>query len=425
MNLGFYIIMAAQFFSSLADNALLVAAIALLIQSDSPGWLTPYLKFFFVISYVVLAPYVGAFADRLPKGQVMLISNSIKIVGCVMMLFNVNPLLAYAVVGLGAAAYSPAKYGILTEYLPPTKLVLANGWIEGLTVASIILGTVLGGVLINARVSGLLLNADLPFIETSIDTPAEAAIALIVSFYAIAAIFNFYVPHTGAPLKMLPANPVETLVDFFGCFKRLWADKLGQISLAVTTLFWGAGATLQFIVIEWARHNLGYDLSRASILQGVVAFGIALGAVVASARVKLDQAVKVIPLGIAMGLIVPLMVFVDSIWVAIPLMVLIGGLAGFFVVPMNALLQHRGHNLMGAGRSIAVQNFNENSSILLMIATYSVLLGSGVSISWVIVLFGLFVAGTMALVQRWFTLNKVRHAKEINRLLAIAKTEKH
>ncbi|MEI6723923.1 MAG: lysophospholipid transporter LplT [Betaproteobacteria bacterium] len=425
MNVGFYIIMAAQFFSSLADNALLVAAIALLIQSDSPGWLTPYLKFFFVISYVVLAPYVGAFADRLPKGQVMLVSNSIKIVGCAMMLFNVNPLVAYAMVGLGAAAYSPAKYGILTEYLPPTKLVLANGWIEGLTVASIILGTVLGGVLINARVSGLLLNFDLPFIETGIDTPAEAAVALIVFIYVIAALFNLYVPNTGVPLKKLPSNPVDTLVDFFACFKRLWADKLGQISLTVTTLFWGAGATLQFIVIEWARHNLGFDLSRASILQGVVALGIALGAVVASSRVKLDQSVKVIPLGIAMGLIVPLMVFVHSIWVAIPLMIVIGSLAGFFVVPMNALLQHRGHNLMGAGRSIAVQNFNENSSILVMIATYSILLGSGVSITWVVILFGLFVAGTMALVQRWFTLNKVKHGAEIDQLLAIAKTEKH
>ncbi|HEX7248892.1 MAG TPA: MFS transporter, partial [Burkholderiales bacterium] len=154
MNLGFYIIMAAQFFSSLADNALLVSAIALLIQSDSPSWLTPYLKFFFVVSYVLLAPWVGAFADRLPKGQVMFVSNTIKIAGCLLLLFGVNPLAAYALVGLGAAAYSPAKYGILTEYLPPTKLVIANGWIEGLTVGSIILGTVLGGILISARVSG-------------------------------------------------------------------------------------------------------------------------------------------------------------------------------------------------------------------------------------------------------------------------------
>ena len=425
MSPGFYIIMAAQFFSSLADNALLVAAIALLFQSHSPGWVTPYLKFFFVISYVVLAPYVGAFADRLPKGQVMLVSNCVKIVGCTMMLFNVNPLVAYAMVGLGAAAYSPAKYGILTEYLPPTRLVIANGWIEGLTVASIILGTVLGGVLINARVSGLLLNIDLPLIDTSVDTPAEAAIALIVFIYVVAALFNLYVPNTGVALKKLPANPLDTLTDFAACLRRLWADKLGQISLAVTTLFWGAGATLQFIVIEWARHNLGFDLSRASILQGVVAFGIALGAVVASARVKLHDSVRVIPLGIAMGLLVPMMVFVHSIWLAIPLMILIGGLAGFFVVPMNALLQHRGHSLMGAGRSIAVQNFNENSSILVMIALYSLLLGVGVPISWAIVMFGLFVAGTMTLVQRWFNLNRVRHHAEIERLLAIARSEKH
>jgi len=292
-------------------------------------------------------------------------------------------------------------------------------------VTSIILGTVLGGILINARVSGLLLNLDMPYIETGIDTPAEAAIALIVFIYALAAFFNLYVPNTGVPLKKLPPNPIDTLTDFYSCFRRLWADKLGQISLAVTTLFWGAGATLQFIVIEWARHNLGFDLSRASILQGVVAFGIALGAVIASSRVKLHQSVRVIPLGIAMGLIVPFMVMVHSIWVAIPLMILIGGLAGFFVVPMNALLQHRGHNLMGAGRSIAVQNFNENSSILLMIACYSLMLASGVSITWIIILFGLFVAGTMAIVQRWFTLNKLRHATEINRLLEIAKSEKH
>ena len=198
MNLGFYIIMAAQFFSSLADNALLVAAIALLIQSDSPAWLTPYLKFFFVISYVLLAPFVGAFADRLPKGQVMFISNTIKIVGCTLMLFHVNPLLAYALVGLGAAAYSPAKYGILTEYLPPTKLVVANGWIEGLTVGSIILGTVLGGVLISQRVAIVTLSLDIPMVETGIDTPAEAAICLIILIYALAAFFNLYVPRTSA-----------------------------------------------------------------------------------------------------------------------------------------------------------------------------------------------------------------------------------
>jgi len=421
MSLGFYIIMAAQFFSSLADNALLVAAIALLMQSHSPTWLTPYLKFFFVISYVALAPYVGAFADRLPKGHVMFVSNLIKIVGCVLMLFEVNPLAAYALVGLGAAAYSPAKYGILTEYLPPTKLVIANGWIEGLTVGSIILGTVLGGVLISARVSGHLLGYGAP----GIDTPAQAAIALIVFVYATAAVFNLYVPRTGVALKPLPAHPAETLRDFYNCCRRLWTDRLGQISLAVTTLFWGAGATLQFIVIEWARVALDYNLSRAAILQGVVALGIALGAVVASLRVSLARAVNVIPLGIGMGLVIIVMNFVGNVAIAIPLLVAMGAMAGYFVVPMNALLQHRGHNLMGAGRSIAVQNFNENTSILVMIASYSALLGAGLSIYTVIVIFGLFVAGTMTLVLLWYQRNRRTHRDEIEALLEIARSEKH
>jgi len=420
MSLGFYIIMAAQFFSSLADNALLVAAIALLMQSHSPTWLTPYLKFFFVISYVALAPYVGAFADRLPKGHVMFVSNLIKIVGCVLMLFEVNPLAAYALVGLGAAAYSPAKYGILTEYLPPTKLVIANGWIEGLTVGSIILGTVLGGVLISARVSGHLLGYGAP----GIDTPAQAAIALIVFVYATAAVFNLYVPRTGVALKPLPAYPAETLRDFYNCCRRLWTDRLGQISLAVTTLFWGAGATLQFIVIEWARVALDYNLSRAAILQGVVALGIALGAVVASLRVSLARAVNVIPLGIGMGLVIIVMNFVGNVAIAIPLLVAMGAMAGYFVVPMNALLQHRGHNLMGAGRSIAVQNFNENTSILVMIASYSALLGAGLSIYTVIVIFGLFVAGTMTLVLLWYQRNRRTHRDEIEALLEIARSEK-
>src|SRR5688572_7211885 len=419
LNSGFYIIMAAQFFSSLADNALLVAAIALLMQADAPTWLTPYLKFFFVVSYVVLAPYVGAFADRLPKGHVMFIANSVKIFGCVVMLWGADPLLAYAIVGLGAAAYSPAKYGILTEYLPHRKLVIANGWIEGLTVASIILGTVLGGVLVHARVSGMLLGLNVPYLETT----AQAAIAVIVVVYAIAALFNLQIPRTGVSLKPLPKHPLATLKDFSHCVAHLWKDRLGQISLAVTTLFWGAGATLQFIVIEWARAALAFDLSKAAILQGVTALGIAIGAVLASMMVALDRSVRVIPLGIAMGLIVIVMIFVTQVWLAMILMVVIGGLAGFFVVPMNALLQHRGHHLVGAGRSIAVQNFNENSSILLMIALYSLLLNVGYSIYTVIVVFGLFVAGTMTLVQAWYLNNRRRHGQEIDRLLAFARAE--
>ncbi|HZN25560.1 MAG TPA: lysophospholipid transporter LplT [Burkholderiales bacterium] len=411
MPFGFYIIMAAQFFSSLADNALLVAAIALLMQMQTPEWMTPLLKFFFTVSYVVFAAFVGAFADSMPKGRVMFITNIVKITGCLVMFFHellVVPgtqpylvvLIAYSIVGLGAAAYSPAKYGILTEYLPHHKLVVANGWIEGLTVASIILGTVFGGVLVSGAVSAKLLNLDLPLIETGIDTAPEAAIAVIVVFYLIAAVFNLYIPDTGVDHRPPSRNPFFLAREFAHCVKLLWRDKLGQISLATTTLFWGAGATLQFIVLKWAAVALGYTLSQATILQGVCAIGIAIGSVIAARFVPLRRAVDVVPVGIAMGVIVITMNFASTIEVAIPLMILIGALAGFFVVPMNALLQHRGHILMGAGHSIAVQNFNENLSILVMLSTYALLMWLDFSIYTVIALFGLFVSLTMVLVRK-------------------------
>jgi LPLT family lysophospholipid transporter-like MFS transporter len=399
MPFGFYIIMAAQFFSSLADNALLVAAIATLALLDSPAWLTPMLKLFFTISYVVLAPFVGTFADALPKGKVMFIANAIKVVGCLMMLIGVHPLVAYGVVGLGAAAYSPAKYGILTEYLPHPKLVIANGWIEGLTVGSIILGTLLGGAMISETVSSQLLKIDVPHIDTGIDTAPEIATTLIIVFYVIAAVFNLYVPRTGIDHKPARRNPVYLVMDFAHCLRLLWADKLGQISLATTTVFWGAGATLQFIVLKWAQVSLGYTLAQSTILQGITAIGIAAGAVIAAKTIPLHRAVNVLPVGIAMGIITIGMIFVRDVYLAMAIMTLIGALAGFFVVPMNALLQHRGHILMGAGHSIAVQNFNENLSILMLLGIYALLIKLEFSIYTVIMLFGLFVAVTMTLVR--------------------------
>ncbi|BCT68658.1 lysophospholipid transporter LplT [Nitrosospira sp. NRS527] len=409
MKRGFYTIMAAQFFSSLADNALLVVAIALLVELHAPAYLTPMLKFVFVLFYVILAPFVGAFADSMAKGWVMFISNSIKIVGCSLLFLASHQyfaLAAYAVVGLGAAAYSPAKYGILTELLPPEKLVVANGWIEGLTVASIIIGTVLGGLLISPSISALFLTLDFPLIDTGVNTVAEAAILLIAVFYTTAAIFNLYIPNTGVDHRALKKNPLFLMHEFGHCMKLLWTDKLGQISLAVTTLFWGAGATLQFIVLKWADIALGYPLSKAAQLQGVVAVGIAVGAVIAARLVSLRQSVKVIPLGIAMGIVVIAMVLARDLWIAVPLLMLIGGLAGFFVVPMNALLQHRGHILMGAGHSIAVQNFNENLSILTMLAVYAMLVSFDVHVYTVIVLFGLLVAVIMTLIRQWHLRNQ-------------------
>ncbi len=399
MKAGFYTIMAAQFFSSLADNALLIAAIRLLQEMQEPDWMQPSLQQSFVVFYVILAPLVGAFADSMPKGKVMLITNTIKVLGCLMMMFTVHPLIAYAIVGLGAAAYSPAKYGILTELLPPHQLVIANGWIEGTTVGSIILGVLLGGVLVSPKVATMLLAFDLPVIDTGVDTPPGAAIAVIMGLYVIAAIFNKFIPDTGVDHRIVNRNPFYLMREFAHCNALLWRDRLGQISLATTTMFWGAGATLKFIVLAWAAKALGFDLSQASYLQGVVAVGIALGAIVAARYVTLRRAVDVLPIGAAMGIVVLSMILVTSLPVAVTLMVAIGACAGFFVVPMNALLQHRGHVLMGAGHSIAVQNFNENIGILVMVGIYALMLRAGMGINTAIVLFGLFVSGAMLLVM--------------------------
>ncbi len=428
MNRSFYIIMAAQFFSSLADNALLIAAIALLVQLNAPAWMTPLLKLFFVLSYVLLAAFVGAFADSRPKGNVMFITNTIKFVGCVAMLLGGHPLMSYAIVGLGAAAYSPAKYGILTELLPPEKLVAANGWIEGLTVGSIILGTVLGGVLISTTVSQSLLALDIPSMDTGIDTPAESAIMIIMMIYVIAALINLKIPDTGARYVSQKTNPIELIKDFAVCFKTLWDDRLGQISLAVTTLFWGAGATLQFIVIKWAQVALNMNLSQGAILQAISAFGVAGGAVWAAWRIPLRKSLSVLPYGVAMGLIVCLMALYNSdllpntpiasigkmqitlnLLPAYGLLILVGWLAGYFVVPMNALLQHRGHVLMSAGHSIAVQNFNENISVLAMLAIYSLLIWLDFSVQYVIIGFGLAVSIIMWLVIKRHQRNQAEY----------------
>jgi LPLT family lysophospholipid transporter-like MFS transporter len=409
MPFGFYLIMAAQFFSALADNALLIIAIAALREMDAPSAHEPLLKTFFTVSYVALAAFVGAFADSMPKWRVMFISNTIKIIGCGMMFFSVHPLLAYAVVGLGAAAYSPAKYGIMTEYLPHRLLVVANGWIEGLTVGAIILGVLIGGVLIQPAIAQKLLSFDFPMINTGIDSVSEMAIFIVGGFYMLASVFNLYVPDTGVDHKPLHKNPWYLIREFNHCLALLWRDRLGQISLAVTTLFWGAGATLQFIVIKWAEVALQFDLSKASMLQGVVAVGVALGAIGAARMITLRKSLRVIPLGIAMGLIVLVMNFVHHMWLAVPLLIIIGALSGFFVVPMNALLQHRGHILMGAGHSIAVQNFNENLSILMMTGLYYLMVKIDLSIYWVITLFGLFVSASMFLVKRRHEANQREH----------------
>ncbi|MDD4881621.1 MAG: lysophospholipid transporter LplT [Gallionellaceae bacterium] len=420
MDRGFYIIMAAQFFSALADNALLITAIAMLREIHAPAEYEPLLKLFFTFSYVALAAFVGAFADSMPKGRVMLISNTIKVVGCLMMIAGTNPLYAYAVVGLGAAAYSPAKYGILTEYLPHSKLVIANSWIEGLTVGAIIIGTMAGGWLISPYVQESFHSVDAMLFGELAGSLLDYSMGAIAGLYMIAALFNLWVPDTGVDHRVLHSNPWFLLRDFGHCVKLLWLDKLGQITLAVTTLFWGAGATLQYIMLRWAETALSIRLDQATYLQGIFAAGVAIGAVLAGKLIPIDKSVRVIPVGIAMGLAALLMIPVHSLLPAAALMVVVGAMAGFFVVPMNALLQHRGHILMGAGHSIAVQNFNENLGILVMLALYTLMVKANLPIWLVIVMFGVFIIVSMSLVRSWHQFNMREHKDELERLLAIA-----
>ncbi len=434
MKRGFYTIMSAQFFSSLADNALFVAAVELLRQNRAPDWQGAALVPIFALFYVLLAPLVGAVADALPKGRVMFFSNMLKVVGCSMMLFGTPPLLAYAVVGLGAAAYSPAKYGILTELLPPSQLVKANGWIEGLTIASILLGVLLGGLLIGDRFTDFVFSHNLPWDRMSIHFGADAAIAVLIVVYLLAAVFNLHIPSTGVAMRPIQKDMVH---DFVDCNKRLWQDRLGQITLATTTLFWGVSGNLKFIVLAWAGLVLGFGTAQATSLLGVVAIGTAAGATWASFKARLDEAEKVIPLGIALGLLVIVMNAIYwvpqtplQIWawqidlrvaVAAVFLLILGGVGGYLVVPMNALLQHRGHNLMGAGRSIAVQNFNEQLCILVLGGLYVGMEWGGLNSITAIIIFGVAVVAVMLYIARWYARNMRLHTAEMQTLLALAR----
>ncbi len=392
MNRAFYIILLAQFLSALADNALLFAAIGLLVFVSAPEWFSPLLQTVFVIAYIVLAPLAGPFADALPKGRVMLIANTVKFVGCLIMLAGLHPLLAYAIVGIGAAMYSPAKYGILTELLPPEKLVVANSWIEGTTVAAIVLGAIIGGALINPELAeGILVSLGL---DSRLIAPKFAILA-ITGLYLGAAVANLFIPRLPIDHKLASKSPLFILHDFWHSFKLLWRDPLGQVSLAVTTLFWGVGATLRLLIIAWAALNLKYGLDQATQLTAATAFGIAIGSILAGKFVRLQRAISVLPAGILLGFVPIALIWVESLIPALLLLTLAGVLAGYFVVPMNALLQHRGHLLMGAGHSIAQQNFNENLSILLLTGAYALMVRADWHIHTIIWVFGLFISSVM------------------------------
>jgi MFS transporter, LPLT family, lysophospholipid transporter len=397
LNRVFYTVLVAQFLSALADNALLFAAIGLLMFYGAPDWHQPLLQSVFVIAYIVLAPFVGPFADALPKGRVLFIGNAVKFLGCLTMLLGLPPLAAYSIVGIGAAAYSPAKYGILTEILPPEKLVAANAWMEGTTVAAIVLGAIIGGALINPDVA----IAGFATVKANISlAPPKFAIGITTALYLLAALANLFIPRLPIDHRLVNRKPGFVLYDFWHSFLLLWKDPLGQVSLAVTTLFWGVGATLRLMIIAWAALNLNFALDQATQLTGLVAIGIAIGSVFAGWLIPLKKSVLVLPAGIALGFLPILLTQVHGFWLAAVLLTLLGVLSGFFVVPLNALLQHRGHLLMGAGHSIAQQNFNENISILLLTGAYALMVRADWHIYTIMIVFGVFISGLMTILWK-------------------------
>jgi MFS transporter, LPLT family, lysophospholipid transporter len=370
---GFVPLMGAQFISALADNALLLVAMALLVEQGQAAFWVPLLKLMFTLSYVVLGPWVGVCADTWPKQKVMMVANGVKALACMAMLWGVNPLLAFAIVGVGAAVYAPAKYGLVTELAQPEQLVIANAWIEISTVSAVLLGVVLGGALVSpAWLQPTWVQAWSSF--QGLESVYAASLAMLLACYGLAAVLNLFIQGSGRVYTLMPWQLTALLNGFWQDLKSLWRDPLGSISLSVTTLFWGVGASLQLIVLSWAQESLFLSLSQAAYLQAATAVGVMAGAALAARWVALHQATRVLGLGLAMGALLPIMLWVTQWQTAVLLTALLGMVGGFFVVPMNALLQHRGVVLLSAGRSIAIQNVNENASILAMMAAYSGLL---------------------------------------------------
>jgi LPLT family lysophospholipid transporter-like MFS transporter len=381
---GMVSVMVAQFISALADNALLFVAIALLRSQQAPEWQIPLLQEAFVIAFILLAPFAGPFADAIPKGRAMLIANGVKLTGTVLMLSGLNPLLAYNLAGIGAAAYSPAKYGILRELVGPEKLVKANSLMEGSTIVAILLGAVMGGLLADWSIPG--------------------AQAVIVACYLLAAISNLLIPRLPAAHPIRRFSPMALVRDFRAVLFTMLHNRDARFSLLGTSVFWGAGSTLRFMLVAWVPAALLIvNNTTPAALSGVVAIGIAFGAAAAARLVTLESVNRSLPAGILIGLLIMVFAHVASMPMAVTVLMLIGACGGFYVVPLNALLQERGHETVGAGHAIAVQNFFENTSMLLMVGFYISMAKSGIPVVAGMTGFGALVVIGIALLGWWRT----------------------
>ena len=388
---GFFYLISAQFVSGLADNALLILGIAFLVEQGHPGWWAPLLKFSFTLSYVFLAPLMGPLADAFSKAKLMACMNALKVVGVAFIFTSFHPMLAFAIAGMAASAYAPAKYGLVTETVPADQLVKANGWLEVTVVMAVILGTACGGLLVASKSFVWMSTLNLSFIELlglSLETQYAGPLLSLIVIYSIAGLLNFGIPSVNIRYVQQSMKPIALFKNFIQSNRILWQDPVGKLSLAVTTLFWGIGAVVQFAVLLWAKEALNMPLEQASLLQAVVAFGVIFGAGMAGHYVALQNAYKVLPLGLWLGLSLPALAFSTSLWIAIPLMLITGFAGGMLMVPMNAVLQNRGYTLLTAGRSIAVQGFNENASVMVMLGVYSGLLALELPLQWVMVIMG-------------------------------------
>ena len=345
-------VIVAQFFSAFGDNALLFATLAVLKSQLYPDWSQPILQMMFVATYILLAPFVGQMADSFAKGRVMMFANSLKLLGALVICFGFNPFLGYTLVGIGAASYSPAKYGILTESTSGERLVKANAQMESSTIAAILLGSVAGGILA--------------------DWNLLAALIVCALTYALAVVANIFIP------KLLAARPGQSwqFGAMFRSFKDsallLWRNGETRFSLLGTSMFWGAGVTLRFLLVLWVPVALGItDNKTPTTLNAMVAIGIVIGAAAAAKLVTLQTVRRCMPAGILIGVMVVVFSLQTSLLNAYLVLMVLGALGGFFVVPLNALLQERGKDSVGAGNAIAVQNFGENIAMLVMLGLYT------------------------------------------------------
>jgi MFS family permease len=391
---------AAQFLSALADNALLIVAIALLQRSAQPASWVPLLKFFFIVSYVVLAPVVGVIADAMHKARLMAWMNALKGLGAFTLAAGWHPLLAFTVIGICAATYSPAKLGLVTESVDSRQLVTANAWIEASVVTAVLLGTAGGGYLVSQEFADGRLAAWLTSWGHTLGIARAGlapALLVILTLYGAAQAAHGAIQRRGTT-QAHSMRPRRLLHEFVQANRTLWRDREGgRLALSAAILFWGASAVMQFAVLRWATDRIGLSLTGAAYLQTAVAVGLIAGAWCAGRRIALLAAPRALWAGVGLGLLVAAGPWCTDAWWAAVLMFAIGTLGGALLVPMNALLQHRGSRLLGAGRSIAVQGFNENASVLLMLGVHTGTVAIEVPIAPLMVAFGLLVTSTMAL----------------------------